>query len=233
MRAALGATALSAVCLAAAGCGGGGSSDALSGLTAQQIITKSANDLKAQSSFHISGTAAEDSENIGLDFSYLRGQGCEGTLSLGSKGSLALIVIGNTVYIKPDTQFWKSFGGSQANSVLPIVGGKYLKTTKGDSTAADFTQFCNADSLASSFTKPTDVVKGAMTTINGQQALELKDQSKGGVLYVTNTSSPQVLRVTGDQSGNSGQIDFTDYGQSVTLTAPPASDVLNGSQYGF
>jgi hypothetical protein len=52
-------------------------------------------------------------------------------------------------------------------------------------------------------------------------------------MYVTDTSSPQILRVVGTQSGNGGRIDFTGYGNPVTLTPPPASKAIDGARFGF
>lgn len=231
LRTVLACTAVSAICLTAAGCGSSG--DPLAGLTAKQVLSKAVGDLKAAPSFRMAG-AVNENGRISVDLTYKRGTGCEGTLGLGSQGSVYLLVIHTTAWFKPDQAYWTSVAGSAAPSVIAVVGGKYLKgTVAGSNGASGLAHLCDANSLASSFTSPKDIAKGATTTINGQQALALKDPAKSSTMYVTNTGSPQILRVTSTQSGNSGRVDFTGYGNPVTLTPPPASQTLDGAKYGF
>lgn len=232
LRAALTFTAASAICVMGAGCGSSGG-DPLSGLSAKQVLSKAVSDLKSAPSFHIAGTANAGGAPTSLDITYSRGTGCEGTAGTGSRGSIYLRVIGDTAWLKPDQAYWKSYAGSSAPLVIAAVGGKYLKTSTNSSNVSALAQLCNANSLASSFTSPKDIEKGAISMINGQRALALKDPAKSSALYVTDTSSPQILRVTSAQSGSSGRIDFTGYGNSVTLTPPPASETIDGAKYGF
>jgi hypothetical protein len=233
LRTALTFTAVSAICVTAAGCGGGGSSSsALAGLSAKQVLSKAVSDLKSASSFHMAGTVNQGG-SIRVDLTYSRGTGCKGTLGIGSKGSVSLLVIGGTAWLKPDHAYWTSYAGSSASSVIALIGGKYLKAATSNSNVSGLAQLCNANSLASSFTSPKDIVKGGTSTINGQQALALKDPAKSSAMYVTDTTIPQILRVTSIRSGSSGRIDFTRYGNAVTLTPPPASETINGAKYGF
>ena len=101
-----------------------------------------------------------------------------------------------------------------------------------NSNVASLTGLCNVNTLTSELLQPTSVVKGKVVTRDGQQALPLTDTSKGGTLYVTDTATPQVLEIVNTTAGKSGTITF-DVGAPVTLTAPPASQTLDGSQFGF
>jgi hypothetical protein len=231
LRTALTFTAVSTICVAAAGCGGGG--DPLAGLSAKQVLSRAVSDLKSASSFHLAGTANEQGTTINLDLTYKHGVGCEGTLGLPSSGSIYLLVIGGRAWLKPDQAYWESNAGSSAQSVIAAVGGKYLTAPTSSGSISGLAQLCNVNSLAASFTSPKDIAKGGTSTINGQQALALKDAAKSATLYVTDTSSPQMLRLTSTQSGSGGRIDFTGYGNSVTFTPPPASETLDGARYGF
>ena len=98
LRTALTFTAVSATCVTAAGCGGGGSSSALAGLSAKQVLSKAVSDLKSASSFHMAGTVNQGG-SIRVDLTYSRGTGCKGTLGIGSKGSVSLLVIGGTAWL--------------------------------------------------------------------------------------------------------------------------------------
>jgi hypothetical protein len=233
LRTAFTAAVTSAICATAAGCGGAGStSDPLAARTPQQVLSKAVSDLKSEPSFHLAGTVNEDG-GLTVDLTYKHGTGCEGTLRVGSKGSIRLLVIGGTAWLKPDQTYWESYAGSSASSVIAVIGGKYLKGAVSSKNVSGLAQLCNANSLASTFTSPQDIEKGATSTIGGQQVLALKDPAKSSTMYVTDTSSPQILRVVGTQSGNGGRIDFTGYGSPVTLTPPPASETIDGARFGF
>jgi len=94
------------------------------------------------------------------------------------------------------------------------------------------TKLCDVSALTSSLSLPTDVVKDKVTTVSGEQVLPLTDKAKGGTLYVTDTSSPQLVELVNTTAGNGGKISFT-IGHPVTLTAPPASQSVDGSLFGF
>jgi len=230
LRTALTFTAVSAICAMAAGCGGGG--DPLAGLSAKQVLSKAVSDLKSAPSFHIAGTVNQDG-GIHIDLAYKHGTGCEGTLGISGKGSVYLLVIGGTAWFKPDQAFWESSAGSSASSVIAVIGGRYLTDSTSSSNVSGLAQLCDANSLASSFTSPKDIVKGTTSMINGERSLALRDPAKSAVMYVTDTGSPQILRVTGTQPGSVGRVDFTGYGGSVTLRPPPADETVNGARFGF
>jgi hypothetical protein len=88
------------------------------------------------------------------------------------------------------------------------------------------------NALTSSLSLPTDVVKGKVTMVGGEQVLPLTDKVKGGMLYVTDTSSPQIVELVNTTAENSGKVSFT-IGEPVTLTAPSASQSVDGSLFGF
>jgi hypothetical protein len=232
LRTALALTAAFAFSLAVVGCGGGGGGDPLAGMSAKQVLTKAISDLKSASTFRVSGRVSQDG-GLTLQLAYKHGTGCEGTLGLGSRGSVYLLVIGDVAWMKPDDTFWKTSAGSSAPKVIALVGGRYLKGSASSSQLSGLTQICDANSLASSLASPKDIAKGPVTTVNGQQALELKDKSKSATMYVTDTSSPQILQVISTQPGNSGTVSFTGYGNPVTLTPPPASETINAAPFGF
>ena len=230
------AGACATACLAAAGCSSSGSSngssDPLGGMSAKQVLNKAVADLKAAPSFKISGNISQTNGAYSLHLGYLRDKGCEGMVAQQGKGSIAMIVIGDKAWVKPDDMFIKSVAGSQASVVIAQIGGKYLSGSTSNSNVASLTGLCNVNTLSSQLLQPTSVVKGKVVTRNGQQALPLTDTSKGGTLYVTDTATPQVLEIVNTTAGKSGTITFN-VGAPVTLSAPPASQTLDGSQFGF
>jgi hypothetical protein len=229
-RGALAAAIIGAVTLAGtAACGGGGSSsNPLAGLSADQIATKAVADLKAASSVHFAGSIAESSSSYTVNLT-AGTTDCTGTFGVAGKGSFALLKTGQTLWIKPDNQFWTSAGATPA--VLQVVEGKWIQTTTSNSDFASVNQICSPAQLAGLFgNKLTDVAKGTTTTIAGQSALQLKDSSTSNSAYVTISATPEFLRLDG---GSSGLLDFSDYDAPVTVTPPPASQTIDGSKVGL
>ena len=235
-RAALTLAAITAASLAAAGCGGGGGSgsDPLSGMSGKQVVAKAVADLQAAKSFTMKGDVNQSGQKLGIDLGYLKGKGCSGTVSEGDKGSITLVVIGTTAWVKPSDEFLKSTAGSQASAAIALLNGRYLKGSTSDSTVASLTTVCDVNQMTSSFTQTGTLVKGKVTTVGGQQVLPITDKTKGGTMNVTNTATPQIVSITNatGTGGSTGQLAFN-VGAPVTLTPPPASQSVDGSSLGF
>lgn len=247
-------TALAAVgvsCLAAAACGSGGSSgtaantgaaaspsasstvDPLAAMTGKQVADKAVADAKAASSLTMAGTVHNSGQTFTVNLGFKPGQGCAGTLGEGSKGSFKLIVIGSTAYLNPDARFWKTYAGPQASAVIELVNGRYIKASTGNANMASLAKMCDMSQMLASLKVAGTVTKGPVSTLNGTRVLQLKD-STGGVMYVTDTSTPQIVQIvkTKDTGDGSGKVTMS-VGAPVTLTAPPASQVIDGSKLGF
>jgi hypothetical protein len=204
------------------------SANPLAGLTAGQIAAKAIADLKAASSVHYAGSVTDSGAAYDVDLT-AGTTNCTGTFGVAGKGSFALIKIGQTLWIKPDNQFWTSAGAS--STVLHLVEGKYIQTSPGDSNFDAVKMLCSPAQIADSFSSQMDhLVKGTTTTIAGQSALQLRDTSTSGSAYVTISASPEFLRLDG---GSKGQLDFSDYNAPVTVNPPPASQTIDGSKIGL
>lgn len=216
----------------AAGCGAGSpastAGNPLAGLTAKQILAKTIADFKAASSVHIAGSERVSGQTFTMDLT-VGAHGCQGTVGLGGQGSLILVRIGSTVWMKPDDQFWKSsLAGAPAE--LSAVEGKYVRLSAKGPATTSFGAFCSLSQLAGQVGGAgNQLVKGQTATIGGQPALQLKDTTQAGSAYVTISASPEFLQ-TGDTGGH---VDFTDYNAPLALTAPPASQTVAGSTYGL
>jgi hypothetical protein len=239
-----------AIALSAAACSSGGSSgssgsatsgtSSLSG-TPDQIVQKAVNDLKAATSLQISGNVVSSGTNIKIDLTDAAAKGCQGTLELASgasstgsgalSGTADLVEVDSTVYLKLDQSFFKNL--SLPSSLFSEVTGKYIKVTS-KSELASFAQLCDASTLANGFDKEvTGFVKDGTATIDGQatEAFRQPSHAGSGIVYISESSTPEIVRLQG--TGSEGQVNFTNYNAPVTITAPPASDVIDGSQFGL
>ena len=121
-----------------------------------------------------------------------------------------------------ERQVWE-YAGVPA-SQLSAVHGKWLEITGtgSNSLSAAFAPFCKANKLVSVLAPQlTGLVKGKTIKISGHPALQLRNGSGRESIYVSISSKPEILRVR-----DNGTINFSAYGARVTLTPPPASDVI-------
>ena len=210
--------------------------DPLADKSATAIITKAFADTSAASSVHVTGTGTDSGQNISLALTVVRGKGCTGTISESKSGSFQVIYLGKSVWIKPDAAFWKSIaaGSSDARLGASLLSGKWLKDSASDTSGlGSLVSVCSLSSLFGQATPASDrLVKGALTTLNGQAVLPIKDVTHQGTADVTDTAKPELLRLT-SAGTSAGTFSFSDFEAPATITPPPAGEVVDGSKYGF
>ena len=239
------AAAAGASCLVLAACGGsttsgGGAApsasstvDPLASLTATQVSAKAVADAEAAPSLTFKGSVVQSGQPLTLDLAIKPGHGCTGTIDEGSKGSLKLIVIGKTVYMNPDAAFWKANGGADGAAASALIDGRYLETSTSDTQMGSLATLCDVKQLFSSDDSTHPVAREAVTTLNGTRVLPIKI-SDGSIDYVTDTSKPEFVEGYAPKGSKAGAGTITvSVGAPVTLTAPPASQVIEGSKLGL
>lgn len=236
--------------MGAAACGSGGtagraagaaasaaSADPLARLSAGQIVNRAVGDLRTTSAVRVTGDVTSSGQHIGLDLTLLGSARCQGSISLQGKGSFRLIMIGKTVWIKPDRKFWTTFGGTNS-AALHILAGKYLRlSARGNGNSlGSLAALCKPGKLASSFGGISSAATATRqhVTVAGQPALRLsgRDGKGSDSLEVSDSATPEILRIAGTGS-TMADIKFTGYGHTVPLTAPPASQTLSGKRFGL
>ena len=234
------AIAAAAGCLALSACGsssGAASSastaDPLASLSAAKIEAEATANAVAAATLTMNGTITQSGQAETIDdLRIKRGVGCAGTIVEGSKGSFKLILIGSTIYINPDRKFWMAYGGSDASAVITLINGRYLKTTTSDKNMAGIGDLCDVRKLLTAG-DTTAETKEAVTTLGGIRVLPLKI-SDGSTDYVTDTSSPQFVEGTSPKASANGSGKITiAVNTPVTVAAPPASQVIDGSRLGL
>jgi hypothetical protein len=224
------------VCAAVAiGAGGYGTAsastagDPLSGLSADQIASKAVANLKTASTVRLTGNVSSSGQTYDLNLALVSAKGCTGTIAQVGTGTFKYVVIGNEIWIQPDRQFLDKTAGIDA-AALKVLSGKYLNV-KATSQFGGLRALCSPSQLAASFDNgAADLEKGKTVTISGQPALQINQKGTPASIFVSETTQPELLRISG---GSNGTLDFSDYNGSVTLTAPPASETLSGAKYGF
>jgi hypothetical protein len=230
-----------AAVLTATACGSSSSStSALAGMSPDQIVQKSVANLKAASSVRITGQVVNSGQTISVDLTDVAAKGCQGTIGLAApatssskamSGTANIVEVDSIVYMKLSDSFFTSAG--LPASEFSEVSGKYIKLASG-SNLASFAQLCNPSTLSTAFAKEdTGFVKAGTATVNGQPTLGFNQPKNpsNGTVYVSESATPQILRIAGP--AGQGSIDFSNYNAPATITAPPASQIIDGSKFGL
>jgi hypothetical protein len=219
-----------AVCLTA--CGGGAPADPLASMSASQIMSKTLTDLKATSSVEYSGTASDSGQAVSIDIVVAKGGNCRGTITEPDSGLMKIVAIGQSVWLQMSPKFWTSQGSMSASQASSLAG-KYVQMPDSSADAGGFSQMCSTAGLASGFTGKGALKKEAESTIDGQKVVAIADSANNAVAYVTDTATPELVRVTGSGSAKGNILNFTGYGDKVLITAPSSSEVINGAKLGL
>ncbi|HEX8008338.1 MAG TPA: hypothetical protein VF482_18150 [Trebonia sp.] len=206
--------------------------DPLAGLTADQITRQTMADLNNASSVRYAGTILESGQHLSVNLTLVRGHGCQGSVGLSGRGSVQMVDNGKFVWMLPNDSFYKSLGVSAAE--IPLLSGKWLKVSE-KSVLGDLSSACTISNLAGYMSShDAGMIKGAVTSLDGQRAMIITQTGEPGKVYVSDTARPELLRLSvpkGPGTGT-GTITFSDYGLPVTITPPPASKTLNSGELG-
>ncbi|HWF50557.1 MAG TPA: hypothetical protein VG294_07955 [Solirubrobacteraceae bacterium] len=206
------------VACAISACGGGASSsgNGVAAKSPNEIVSSALNAIDSAKSAHISGKVISGSSPITLNLHLVSGQGGKGAMSEGGL-SFQIEVIGQEVYINGSPDFWKHFGGAAAAQVFQ---GKWLKAPASGQFAS-LAQLSNLHALLSTVLSTHGALtKTGTSTINGQNAVGVRDSAQGGTLYVATTGKPYPLEIV-KKGGQGGRIVLNEFDQPVSLTPPP------------
>jgi len=235
-RAGLAGAALAAAgALALAACGGSapggssaaggtsapaGSSSRASGRSASAIITQMKAAVRGASSMHMDGRLTDSGKPVGLNMSLLRGGSMSGTITQNSV-PLSLIGANSKIYVKATRPFLEEL---HAESVCSLMCGKWVQMSGPE--ASQLTGSLSMANLTKSLTSGLPSFrKNGMTTVGGQQAVELK-ASNGSILDVAAQGKPYPLRVVAP-AGRQGSVRFSQWDNVPAPKPPPSSEVIN------
>ena len=214
-------TASAALCaLALAACGSSGSSsNAEASKSASQILTDAVNAAQGASSVRVSGSISDSGAPVAVDLKLVNGKGGSGSMTIQG-APVQIVDVNNTLYMNGSDAFWSKVGGGSA--VVALLHGKWLKAP----ATGNFSSLASLTSIHTLFsqllTSHGTLKKGATSTINGQSAVAITDSAKGGTIYVATNGKPYPIQLA-KSGGGGGKVNFSEYGKSVSLTAPASS----------
>lgn len=204
----------------------------IAALDAPEILTRAKAAFTKAESVRLAGGGDTGGQKFTIDMRYATAGNAIGSVSNGGQ-KIELRRIGQTVYLKADKAFWSQTAGAAAAELL---GGKYLKAPLTDPKVAQLATFTDKNAFISEVLDPEgSVTKGEVKDVRGTPAIGLIDKSKdsGGTLYVATTGEPLPLQLSpAAGGGDSGQLDFLDYGKGVEVPVPPAAETIDVTKLG-
>jgi hypothetical protein len=215
--------------LALAGCSSSGGSSAsspsatsngVSDLTADQILAKTNEAAKSQSSVHLVGKGSSDGAPFALDMKLRKGGGGVGSVTQGTD-TIQIITTGTDIYLKADKAYWARTGTAAA---AELIGTRWVKAPASNASFEQLAKIGDFSSSLDGFLKPSGTItKGDQSTVDGQAAIALVSSS--GKLWVATTGSPLPIKI---ESGTSGEgLTFGEWGATVDVPIPADSDVID------
>lgn len=213
-------------------------------LTADEIVGKAITDLKSATSVRVYTRLSLGGTTIAERETYAE-QGCLTNVSIGDRSTSITenaLIIGTSEWVQPGNEFWRLLGYTGAE--LTSLEGKWV-------TVAAFEQLfgvkglpktvatCSIHSASTGLSKHGWTL-GRSKQINGRWAWRVTENSVDGIklsicvkphtkctplttsAYVSDTGKPEFVSLSVVLATEH----FYAYNQTVTLTAPPAADVL-------
>jgi hypothetical protein len=202
------------VLLAVAGCGGGTKSNGEAKKTAEQVVADAQKAAVDATIVHVVGQGTDNGSPLKIDLWVGNAKG-KGHLEENGLG-FDIVRVGDVVYIKGGSAFLKKFANAGAAALL------HDKWLKGPATSGQLA------SLAS-LTDKKQFFKGVLgqhgkvenkgeTDYHGTKAVEIKDTTQGGSLFVAATGAPYPVALEGGKE--QGSITFADWDGDEAIEAP-------------
>jgi hypothetical protein len=205
----------------------------LTGATATALVAKALANTEAASSVRVQGSGVgtgSGSQTVSFDITLVKNKGCEGTIALSKVQAFKLVEAGGYVWLKPSTAYYASLHLSKA--AIALVADKYIKVKTSDKQIGSLAKICTFNGLFSSIHAPKGTSFVATpTSYGGQSAYDITQAGKPGYAYITNTSTPVLVKLA-DTKSSHGAITFTEYSAMTSITPPSAAESIDGSALG-
>lgn len=198
-------------------------------LSAAAELARAKTALGQAKSVHVAGSVASSGTPTQVDLGFTS-NGTSGSVTVAG-AKVDVIVGGQTVYFRAPDSFWRKELGSNANAVLKIVSGKWIKGPVNNPQFATFGALASKNKFVSQlFAKESaaTVSSAPDKTIDGVDCAGIK--GKDGILYVAKSDGrpKEIDPLPG--SGNSGHLTFDQYDSVTAPSPPPASQTIDISK---
>lgn len=179
----------------------------------------------------MAGTLSRDGQTIELSVRATTDGSCHGTLTAGGVTAEILRAPDGGNFMRGDRAFWRAATGLDAVSAR--VGTKWGKLGSTD----EFAEFCDVDRLLQELRRDrstdegTDegtASKGAVTTLDGEDVLEVHNEVDGRTITaLVLTQAPHyVVKVT-SQGPETGEFTFSRFNEDFDITTPAPQEYVD------
>ncbi|MEO7753264.1 MAG: hypothetical protein ABIS35_07605 [Terracoccus sp.] len=206
---------------------GAATTAALDGTDAAALLSRATAQAKAARSGAFAGTIRDQGEQATVAFlGTSDGSSVDVRKAAAKAGTVRLISVDGTVYVKADDTFWSS---QNVPFIVSLAGGKFIKVPAGvvpvlgELTLASFVDRSIATFPA---TDLSDTVgEETVNTIPSWVLTTTSGEPKDGALYVSKETS-EVIRWIGT-SAHPGQLDFSRWNVDLGIAPPPGDQVFS------
>ncbi|MDJ0343200.1 hypothetical protein QMK19_13480 [Streptomyces sp. H10-C2] len=207
----------------------------LDAFTAKEISDRAKDALKSVSSVKVDFAAVDRGKAVQLKAAMSRSGECAGAMSQG-KETMQFIGADHVSYMKANDAFWKDAGGKNADGLLELVHGKWMKVPGDAAKDKDLASFCDLDTFLKELSSDDDAAtfsKGRPTTVDGQPVVTIiqKKSATTTTIYVASVGTPYPLKITNEGGSGPGHATFADFDKPVKAVAPPASETVDVSKF--
>ncbi|MFE2020383.1 hypothetical protein ACFW9O_20335 [Streptomyces sp. NPDC059499] len=211
--------------------------DDIESLPAREIADRSRDALLDTRSLHLHsvGDLGEGRSPMTVDLTLDQDGNCVGGIDLGKdEGSVEIVKRGDTVWVKPDSNFWKNQVPVGGTAFEAILAGRYMKGEASDARLLPMVQVCDLEAFHELLSDNADapggtLTKGTGTTVDGVRTVPVTttgdDQEL--TLYVATEGKPYPVRITVQDHGADAAVDFSGFDRPVPAATPPAEDAVD------
>ncbi|WP_328719886.1 hypothetical protein OHT52_10590 [Streptomyces sp. NBC_00247] len=204
-------------------------------MSGPDIVSAAFKNIHKATSLRLSVDMRSTDAPLKADFSTtVDGARCTGTTDMGAGGSMSIIKIAETVYMKLDETMLRaqSEGESEADiqATVDMVADHWMAEKASDPDTKDMIGFCDLKSLLSEFEEgDTEAKKAGTTTFDGTPALRLteKDGEETYSVLVSTKGDPQLLQITTTGGDEPMTMTFSDLDKPVVAEKPAAKDMVD------
>jgi hypothetical protein len=220
--------------LIAAACGSSGGTTSSptdnNALSADQLADKAFAALSAATSFHTWGTTlAASGATVHFDM-HLGMTGGYGTVRAHGQ-TIQIRTVDERTYLRgPDAYYRKLVPADKRATVLPLLHGKWLHVPQGSKQFFAFARLTSIEVFRTHLPASASggsYKSGGPKMVRGMAAASFIDQSGGNFIYVAETGRPYPLEIT---SGPYNKTEFGSWNKPVTVSEPPARQIVEPSQ---
>jgi hypothetical protein len=219
------ATSTAATTTGAAGPAGNGIAE----LPLPQVLTRVRTALGHASSVRVRTDLGTGKDRLVIDARIKGNQGATGTMLFGTAPMGFLRLGAKTMYLHGNAAAWRAAGADPAS--LSVLAGKWVlvPVASADKDFAALVEFTSVGGLAAQLTDfpnpPKIAISWPKASVRGLPAIRIGDLATGA-LFVAASGQPYPLRLQSTAGTDKGVIDLLEFNAPVTLTTPPASQIL-------